>query len=430
VKQARLEAGLSLAQLGKGQVTAPAIYLIETGRTRPSLPTLEHIARRTGKPVEYFLAEPSGSNDDSQARLLELEAMVEDGRNDEAIQAGQTLLERAPSAFRLGRIRYFLGLAYAASGDPERAGPLFAEARAHFEAVNDGVMLAASIGALAQLAIRRRPSEAVELAESALAVARGLSPVPMLTEANLLGVLADAHAANTSWDRAIACYEEAIKLSAPALDLRRAARTYRAIGLAYHDAGEVEKATRFAMRSVALLEVVHDREALARFENNVGRAYIARGDLDEARPHLDRALEICDATGLESGRAGVLLSLCELAIRDQDVERAHSLAAEALELAERLGEGSTEGEAHVWLGRVADARGDAERADREFADAITTFADLGSRERLLHTHGAYAEILERRGDLNKAYVHMKEALQASRPDLMRRDEEEERATSA
>jgi len=56
VKQARLEAGLSLAQLGKGHVTAPAIYLIETGRTRPSLPTLEHIARRTGKPVEYFLA--------------------------------------------------------------------------------------------------------------------------------------------------------------------------------------------------------------------------------------------------------------------------------------------------------------------------------------------------------------------------------------
>ena len=60
VKQARLEAGLSLAQLGKGHVTAPAIYLIETARTRPSLPTLEHIARRTGKPVEYFLADPGG----------------------------------------------------------------------------------------------------------------------------------------------------------------------------------------------------------------------------------------------------------------------------------------------------------------------------------------------------------------------------------
>ena len=70
VKQARVEASLSLAQLGKGRVTAPAIYLIETGRTRPSLPTLEHIARRTGKPVEYFLAAPAGAADEGQASLI------------------------------------------------------------------------------------------------------------------------------------------------------------------------------------------------------------------------------------------------------------------------------------------------------------------------------------------------------------------------
>src|SRR5437660_8880596 len=106
VKQARLEAGLSLAQLGKGHVTAPAIYLIETGRTRPSLPTLEHIARRTGRPVEFFLAEPAGAADDAQASLIELEALVADGRNDDAIRVGTLLLERGSSAFRLGRIRY------------------------------------------------------------------------------------------------------------------------------------------------------------------------------------------------------------------------------------------------------------------------------------------------------------------------------------
>ena len=430
MKQARLESGLSLAQLGKGQVTAPAIYLIETGRTRPSLPTLEHIARRTGKPVEFFLAEPSGSADDSQARLLELEAMVEDGRNEEAIQLGQSLLERAPSAFRLGRIRYFVAQAYAASGRRELAEPLFNEARAHFEAVHDGVMLAATIGALATLALPRRPSEAVSLAETALAVARGLSPVPMLTEAQLLGVLADAHAAGKSWDRAIACYEEAIRLGASVLDLRRAARTYRAMGLAYHDAGEVEKATRFAMRSVALLEVLRDREALVRFEKNLGVALIARGEIAAARPHLDRALEICSEAGLEGGRSGVLLSLCELAMKEGDVDGAGSLAGQALELAERMEEAASAAEAHVCLGRVADARGDAEGADREFDHAIADFTSLGLRERLLHTHGAYAEILERRGDLNRAYVHMKEALQASRPDLLRRDAEEERVTSS
>jgi tetratricopeptide (TPR) repeat protein len=430
VKQARLEAGLSLAQLGKGQVTAPAIYLVETGRTRPSLPTLEHIARRTGKPVEFFLAEPSGSADDSQARLLELEAMVEEGSNDEAIQLGRALLERAPSAFRLGRIRYLLAQAYVSSGQADLALPLFAEARAHFEAVGDGVMLAACLGAVAAIALRRQPAEAVTIAEQALAVARGLSPVPMLTEAHLMGVLGDAHAANKSWELAIACYEEAVKLGSTSLDLRRAGRTYRSAGLAYHDAGELEKASRFAMRSVALLEVVRDREALARYENGIGLAHMARGDFAEARRHFDRSLEICEQTGVESGRSSVVLSQCELAMREGDLDRAGKLGEEALELAERLEEGVSAAEAHVWLGRVADARGVAERVDREFTDAIASFEALGMHERLLQTHGAYAEILERRGDLNKAYVHMKEALQASRPDLLRRATEEERVSSA
>src|SRR5438105_14111510 len=92
VKQARLQAGLSLAQLGKGHVTAPAIYLIENARTRPSLPTLEHIARRTGRPIEFFLEAPGGAADESQTRLIELEALVAGGRNGEAIVLGQALL--------------------------------------------------------------------------------------------------------------------------------------------------------------------------------------------------------------------------------------------------------------------------------------------------------------------------------------------------
>src|SRR5437879_13321261 len=107
VKQARVESGFSLAQLGKGHVTAPAIYLIETGRTRPSLPTLEHIARRPGKPVEFFLAEPVGRADAASARLIELQALVADRQNQEAIALGTSFLERGTTAFRLWRIRFF-----------------------------------------------------------------------------------------------------------------------------------------------------------------------------------------------------------------------------------------------------------------------------------------------------------------------------------
>jgi len=87
-------------------------------------------------------------------------------------------------------------------------------------------------------------------------------------------------------------------------------------------------------------------------------------------------------------------------------------------------------EAHVWLGRIADRRDEHAEVDGEFEQAIRGFEKLGMRERLLQCHGVYAEILERRGELAKAYVHMKEALQASRPGLLRREQEEERVSSA
>ena len=172
------------------------------------------------------------------------------------------------------------------------------------------------------------------------------------------------------------------------------------------------------------------RVALARSENNLALVLMARGDLGSARRHLDRSLDLCDEADLEFGRSHVLLSLCELSMQEDKVEKAYELAQRALELAERLEEGASVAEAHVWLGRIADRRGEHDTTDREFADAIRGFDVLGMRERLLQCHGLYAEILERRGELARAYVHMKEALQATRPEIFRRAEEEERVSSA
>jgi tetratricopeptide (TPR) repeat protein len=434
VKQARVEAGLSLAQLGKGHVTAPAIYLIETGRTRPSLPTLEHIARRTGKPVEFFLAEPAGAADDTQASLLELEVLVADGRNDDAIALGAALLERGTSAFRLGRIRYFLAQAYIGSGQPERASALLADAHAHFEAVDDGVMLAECIGAQAALATSMQSKDALALAQKALEVCRSLKPVPVPTEARLLGILAAVHVADRRWDEAIDAYRQAIDVGGSVFELRRAARVYSGLGAAYHETGQVEAAARYAMRSAALLDVLRDRVSLARAENSLAQVLIGRGDFQAARELLDRGLELTSGSDAESGRSNVLLSLAELATQEGNVDEAYDSAREALSVAERLHEGANIAEAHVWLGRIADRRDEPEVVDREFELAIGGFEAMGMRERLLQCHGIYAEILERRGELAKAYVHMKEALQASRPGLLRREQErlqeEERLSSA
>ena len=56
VREARLEAGLSLAQVAGDEVSRTFIHFVEQGRSRPSQGVLALIARRTGKPVSYFVS--------------------------------------------------------------------------------------------------------------------------------------------------------------------------------------------------------------------------------------------------------------------------------------------------------------------------------------------------------------------------------------
>ena len=73
VREARREAGLSLAQLAKADVSRTFIHFVEKGKARPSKQVLVLIARRTGKPISYFLAQPpTGANSELTAELTEV----------------------------------------------------------------------------------------------------------------------------------------------------------------------------------------------------------------------------------------------------------------------------------------------------------------------------------------------------------------------
>jgi tetratricopeptide (TPR) repeat protein len=426
-----MEVGLSLAKVGKGCVTAPAVYLIETGRTRPSLPTLEHIARRLGKSVEFFLADPSSSADETRTGLIELEVLVAEGRHQEAIAHGEELLKLSSSAHRLGQLRFLLAQSYLALSQPDKASSLLREAHAHFESVDDALMLAECMGYEAHIACMTQQPEAQALAERALALCRSLRPVPAPTETRILSILATVHFANRGWDTAIKLYEEAIEASGSVFELSRMAKMYSGLSLAYRETGHIDAAVRYAGRSIALLEVLRDRVSLAKAENNLGLILMAQGDRSAAHKHLDRSLELAEEANLEVGRSHVLMSLCELSLVQGNIQGARQFAEQALDMAQRMKEAPNVAEAHVWLGRIAAEVGDDELVDTEFAIAIQLLTEIGIEERLLRCHGVYAEILEKRGQLQEAYMHMKKAFSASRPGLLQsEDESKEQATTA
>lgn len=57
LRQARLEAGLSQRQLCGEEITRNMLSLIENGSAKPSMDTLQYLAKRLDKPVSYFLEE-------------------------------------------------------------------------------------------------------------------------------------------------------------------------------------------------------------------------------------------------------------------------------------------------------------------------------------------------------------------------------------
>lgn len=72
IRAARLEAGLSLADLAGDEVSRTLIHLVEHGRSRPSERVLNLIAERTGKPVSYFLQSATERRQQGGELALEL----------------------------------------------------------------------------------------------------------------------------------------------------------------------------------------------------------------------------------------------------------------------------------------------------------------------------------------------------------------------
>jgi tetratricopeptide (TPR) repeat protein len=415
VKQARLEAGLSLGQVARGDISRTAIYFVETGKAKPSMETLQLIAERTGRSVDYFLASPERSSD--AIGTSEIERLIATGDNLAAAAAGEDALGKGCSPETAARIKFHISMAYLRLAQPVVARQLAAGARAFFERSGDLLMAAECLANEAQAAYVMEDPSALALAEGALTTCRSLTPVPRFTESRLLGVLAAVHLSNQEWQAAIDTYEEAISAADVVQDMQRLSLMYSGLSMAYQELGNFDQAGRLAQRALNLHQTLNDRLSLARSENNLGVLLLRAGDLAGAGLHVARALRLFEDAGVEVGKANIGLSLAELALAQYDLTKASNFCREALALAGRLSEHDTVAEAHYWLAKVAEARGDEQAVDAEFAATFDALGQGPGKGRAARYHAMYAEILEGRGDLAAANRQLKLALAASPPAM-------------
>ena len=286
MKQARKEAGLSLAQVANGAVSRTAIYFVEVGKAKPSMETLMLIAERTGRPLDYFLTQPSTIEPRSSPQTLEIELLMATNDLQGALATGRALLAGELDPETKARAQQLVAYALLRTAQPAEARRLAVAARAYFERMGDSLMTAECLGHEASAAYLLQDQAALGLAERALELCRTLRPVPETTEARLLFVLGSVHVTNEDWPAAIDCYEKAISAGAVVQDLRRLSLMYGGLSLAYKETGELNQASYYAQRAISIHETLNDRLSLARSENNLALLLVKRGELEAAGQHL------------------------------------------------------------------------------------------------------------------------------------------------
>jgi transcriptional regulator with XRE-family HTH domain len=97
VKSARVDAGLSQAQLGAPHFTRAYVSAVELGKIRPAVKSLEFLAGRLGKPLSFFLEDQAEEKrrQEREFEMLRAKELIAKGATAEAVSSLRGLLDDA-----------------------------------------------------------------------------------------------------------------------------------------------------------------------------------------------------------------------------------------------------------------------------------------------------------------------------------------------
>jgi tetratricopeptide (TPR) repeat protein len=426
VRKARLEAGLSLASLAGEELSRQQIHHVETGRSRPSLDTLQRIAAKTGKPLSYFMAE-SGTTSARGHRLrrnlyrLELLCLREEW--EQAVAYGLKVITERPDQRFLANARALLGQAYVHLVQPEPAVENLRLAMTFAEYHQDEWLLVECMDWTAMARWIQGDGSALSVAVEALRRCRQLEHRVPGVESRILEHIGAIHMGRQDWKEAVRCYEAATRSDAGARTLRRTARMYDNLSQAYEALGEAEKSAAYAHRAIALYARERELRAVAREESGLAELLIREGQLSVAEHLLDRSLQ--DYASAEAERwavSFVLRAYGELYLLQGRFEESERFLRDGIEAARRLDELLPLALLQQTLGQLEARRERWEEAERAYGEALRILGELQVPDALRLCHLEYAELLRARGRAEDAAEHYSRAARigaaASPPTLL------------
>lgn len=372
-----MAAGLSLAQVGGTELTRQAVHLIETGKVRPSMRSLNVLAQRLQVPVTTLLVPSESRGPFDQDSIAEVERLCRNHQYEQALDRGIEILEWSRSPELIACAHYHVGDALCRLDRPDEALDHLAQARELFETLDDQDRVAEAME-LEALALQiSEDSRALSVACEALSRYQRREERRPEVESRLLQRVGTILTAHREFGEALKYYDQALQVAGGVRDLMRLARLYHGLALCHNlGDGDVRQAADLLLKAHTLYEA-EERLAdaptgsdLARVENDIAIVLIRHGDVERGEEFLVSSIRRYEAAGLHRRRSHTLLSLAELRQGQGRLDEAAEILRGAIELAEELHEMHALGVGHRQLGEVHAAGGRMDRAAESFDRAL------------------------------------------------------------
>ena len=408
IRAARLDRGMTLAQVGGDDLSRSFLSLVELGRSRISLRALAIVAERLDLPISYFLDDASSSSHASAELVLDYaEAALARQDPEECLR----LVDSAPvSKFLQARALWIKGGALITSGHPRDAVPLLKEALSLAEARSDEPMT---------LQVRYRLGLALYSADAydeALPHLRrvldepGDEADPMLM-AKTVVCLGHIMGVRNDIEAALQYYARARDLFSSISDLYSLACVYSGMAVAYERRGDIQNALRYSKLSLGVFEARQNGRDAANELNKMAGRYQDLGDLNRALACARDAVERAQQVGVRDVEAAAHSTLAEIHLQSEDLDAAQAEAQAADHLA---GDDEAVARIDAWIvqAKIAEHDGDTARADELYRRALEQLQRIDHRAAYADAALGYSLALRQRGDTEGALEFALQAAQA------------------
>jgi predicted ATPase/DNA-binding SARP family transcriptional activator len=251
------------------------------------------------------------------------------------------------------------------------------------------------------------PAQGLRRGEESLALFRAIDNGPgCLASLNLLALAAQD---TNDYERAEACYAEALTLSHQLRDDRMTSVLLINQGLMYYEQQDYRRAAPIWDEAYTIIKRLGDDSIASR--DNLACLAMMQGNLAHAQDLLESELERLGQSGDTFGLAILKMDLGEVARRQGDFDRAQNLLGQALERQQQLGDQFRFGETLANLGSLARNRGDLQAAKARYEQSLASLESTGYTRLASHVKTCLGVLAAALARDDEALVFFQEGLQ-------------------